>query len=192
MSYIKAINGTIIKYPYTRDDLTRDNPNVSFPIDPTSGDLEPFNTFMIESTEKPILEDPRTQRVEREIPIFEDGRWKEKWKIRTATPQEIEDYDLANVPNPNWEKFKERIIQSSTLNSTFLSALSSAPIAVSMLTAALTNITNTKSSEDFLSSWKTLIELGLISSDVISELIQLATESNLPENFIISIQENSQ
>ena len=188
MSYIYSINNVIIKYPYTRGDLTRDNPNVSFPPDPTPEDLAPFNVFIVFSIERPTLTDPRTQKIQRGSPIFQNGRWEEVWIIRQATQEEIVEYDITNAPEPEWETFKTGIIQSSSMNSAFLSALSSAPIAVSMLTAALTGITNTRGPQDFITAWNTLIQQNLVPPAVVLEVIELATESNIPQDFIDAIQ----
>ena len=187
MDYVHAIDNCIIKYPYTRDDLTRDNPNVSFPVRPTPEDLAPFNVFIVESTEKPLLKDPRIQKIQRELPVLKNKKWKEVWSIRSATQEEILAYDSNNTPQPDWEIFKNKIIQSSCINSSVASALKISPIAVFMLITALYDIANVKGSHNFVTILKELIKQNLISQDVVMKIRKLSIDSNLPQTFIDSI-----
>jgi hypothetical protein len=187
MDYVHAIDNCIIKYPYNRDDLTRDHPNVSFPANPTAEDLAPFNVFIVELTEKPLLKDPRIQKMQRELPVLKNKKWKEVWSIRSATQEEIDAYDSNNTPQPDWEIFKTKIIQSSCINSSVVSASKISPIAVLMLITALYGIANVKDSHNFVTILKELIKQNSISQDVVMEIRKLAVDSNLPQTFIDSI-----
>ena len=191
MSYLYAPGGTIAKYPYTRDDLTSDNPNISFPSKPRADDLRPFNVYIVAPSPVPILEDPRAQRIERKNPVLDDDRWKEVWEIREATTEEIAAYDLANAPEPEWEQFKLDIMESQSINTAFLSAMTSAPIAASMLTAALANIAAAGGPKDFTTAWSVLLGSGLIAPEVIQEILDLAIASYLPKEFLGGIAGHS-
>jgi hypothetical protein len=191
MSYIYAIGEDIIKYPYTRDDLTRDNPNVSFPVNPTPYDLEPFNVYILTPTNIPEVNDPRTQRVIKKTPILENNIWKEVWEIRNATESEVAAYDLANAPLPNWNGFKSQVIISDAMNSAVLAAMPVAPIAALMLAPAL-NLAAEGNTGDFISIWSNLLSKELVPETVLQEVLALAYSCNLPEEFIQNLQGNNQ
>jgi|LakMenEpi03Aug12_release.lakeMendotaPanAssembly.Ray.scaffolds.fasta_scaffold349341_3 hypothetical protein len=190
MSYIHAIGENIIKYPYTRDDLIKDNPNVSFPINPTEKDLALFNVYILAPTVKPEVEDPRTQRVYQKTPILVDNVWKEDWGIRNATESEIIAYDESNAPLPDWFGFKAQVINSESMNAAFLSAMPVAPIAALMLAPSL-NMATEGNTSDFITAWNTLFSKNLVSENILNEVISLATDHNLPISFIQSLQGNN-
>jgi hypothetical protein len=189
MSYIYAIGENIIKYPYTRDDLIKDNPNVSFSITPTANDLTPFNVYILVPTVKSEVEDPRTQRVYQKTPILVDNVWKEVWGIRNATESEVISYDESNAPLPDWIGFKTQVINSESMNAAFLSAIPVAPIAALMLAPAL-NMATEGNTSDFISAWNTLLSKNVVPESVLNEVIFLAINHNLPASFIQSLQSN--
>jgi hypothetical protein len=187
MSYLKAVDGIVIKYPYTRGDLTADNPNVSFPADPTAEDLAPFDAFIPQPTPRPVADDQRTQRVERIDPVLIDGSWREAWVIRDATDAEIMAYDRANAPAPNWAGFKAEVIASEAINAAFLAALPQAPIATLMLPAAL-NLVAQGAVDDFIAAWSELLAKNAVPEQVLDAAVAMAISSNLPSDFIDRLQ----
>ena len=66
-------NGEVKQYPYGADVLRRDNPQTSFPRNPTPELLATFNVFPVRPTERPEF-DPMTQRVEEGTPVRQQVR----------------------------------------------------------------------------------------------------------------------
>jgi len=185
--YIHAVNGTVIKYPESWDDLRAANPNVSFPVKPTAEDLAPFNRFIPLTTPRPDVDDPRTQRVERIDPVLVEGSWTEVWAVRDATDAEIEAYDRANAPLPNWAGFKAEVIASEAINAAFLAALPQAPIATLMLPTAL-NLVAQGAVDDFITAWSQLLDKNAVPESVLDAAVAMAIENNLPADFIDRLQ----
>lgn len=92
MRLLKAINGEVIKYPYTTNDLRLDYPHVSFPADMTGENMESFNCYVVESTIPPTYS--RFAKIRELSPTLENGVWKQTWE---STP--IPDEDLIHVRN---------------------------------------------------------------------------------------------
>jgi len=84
MLLVKVLNGEIEKFPYTHEDLQRDNPHTSFPK--TIGDelLASYSVYQVRSTEEPSY-DPLVQVLERGTPVYNSDRWEVSY---TATNKE--------------------------------------------------------------------------------------------------------
>lgn len=89
--YAKVKNGIVEKYPYTVDDLRRDNPNTSFPVTQTAELLSEFGVVTVVVTGKP--EHNYTQNCIESDPVFvqDRNRWEQNWVITEASEQEIVD-----------------------------------------------------------------------------------------------------
>lgn len=185
--YVHAINNTIVKYPESWDSLRAANPNVSFPLNPTADDLAPFDRFIPLPTPRPTVGDPRTQRVERIDPVLVDGSWTEAWAAREATAAEIEVYDRANAPAPDWAGFKTQVIASESINAAFLAAMPIAPIATLMLPASL-NLVAQGAADDFITAWSELIAKDAVPTAALQDAAALAIASNLPAEFVDQLQ----
>jgi hypothetical protein len=185
--YVHAIDNTIVKYPESWDSLRAANPNVSFPLNPTADDLAPFDRFIPLPTPRPAVDDPRTQRVDRIDPVLIDGSWTEAWAVRDATAAEIEAYDLANAPAPDWAGFKTQVIASQSINAAFLAAMPIAPIATLMLPASL-NLVAQGVADDFITAWSELLAKDAVPEPVLQDAVALAVASNLPAGFVDQLQ----
>lgn len=106
--YVLAPNQTAEKYPYSIGELRRDNPQTSFPKNPTDELLAAFNVFPVKPTERPEF-DPMTQRVEEGTPVRQQVRnpdgtfrsddpatpeneaweWVQTWQVTPLTAEEI-------------------------------------------------------------------------------------------------------
>lgn len=75
-------------YPYSVSQLRRDNPQTSFPRNPTDELLATFNVFPVKPTEQPAYE-PLTQRVEEGTPVLQAGEWVQVWWITPLSAEEI-------------------------------------------------------------------------------------------------------
>ena len=84
--YVKAINGVVESYPYSIGNLRKDNPQVSFPKNPTNELLATWNVYPVEPVGAPSTD--YTQNLKEGQPVY-DGGWKQTWIVTQATAGEI-------------------------------------------------------------------------------------------------------
>ena len=72
----KIIDGDVIKYPYTLEDIKKDNPYTAFPdifpLGMSEEDLTNFNCVLVEPSEKDII-DPIKEKLVEKTPIKKNG-----------------------------------------------------------------------------------------------------------------------
>ena len=76
--YIKLKNGTIEKYPYSVNDLKKDNPQVSFPDTLSDATLSDFQVFQVQKVPMPAAPDANVVEGD---PVLEGGVWKQSWQV---------------------------------------------------------------------------------------------------------------
>lgn len=81
------VSGDIIRYPYSERDLRQDNPQTSFPRNPSDALLAEWNVYPVTSTLQPATD--HTQNVAEVMPTLLDGAWTQTWAVTDATPEEI-------------------------------------------------------------------------------------------------------
>jgi hypothetical protein len=86
--HILAPNGTAETYPYSIGQLRKDNPQVSFPKNPTDELLASYDVFPVTATERPTY-DPITQNLTEGTPAIVGGVWTQVWTVTEATPEEV-------------------------------------------------------------------------------------------------------
>lgn len=87
--YILALNGVVEKYPYSINQLKKDNPQTSFPATFSDELLASFNVFSVVPTERPIY-DPITHDLREVEPVLIDKVWTQSWEVVAADPAEVE------------------------------------------------------------------------------------------------------
>ena len=86
--YVLAPNQTIETFPYSIGDLRRDNPNTSFPRNPSNDVLADWNVFPV--VDRPAPEyDAATQNCTQINPTLENGEWVMTWQVSDASSDEI-------------------------------------------------------------------------------------------------------
>ena len=86
--YVLAPNQTVEIFPYSIGDLRRDNPNTSYPRNPSDTVLASWNVFPV--TDKPTpAYNPATQNCNQVNPTLIDGKWVMTWVVTPATPEQI-------------------------------------------------------------------------------------------------------
>jgi hypothetical protein len=82
-------DGAIEKYPYAAAQLRLDNPNCSFPENPSDELLAYFGVHRVFFSTLPETSD--TQVLIEEKPVFDDTatRWTQVWRVRDMTADEI-------------------------------------------------------------------------------------------------------
>jgi hypothetical protein len=86
--YVLAPNQTVEIYPYSIGDLRRDNPNTSYPRNPSDATLADWNVFPV--TDKPTPDyNPATQNCNQVNPTLKAGKWEMAWVVTPATSEQI-------------------------------------------------------------------------------------------------------
>lgn len=83
--HIKLTDGQ--PQPYSPAQLRRDNPQVSFPANPTNELLAEWHVYPVTRTPRPTTD--YTQNVAEVTPTLTDGVWTQTWQVTDATPEEI-------------------------------------------------------------------------------------------------------
>ena len=76
-------------YPYSIADLKRDNPQVSFPSNPSQQLLEEFGVYYVTPTEEPRV-DALTHSAKEINPKLVDGKWVQNWKVVEHSEEELD------------------------------------------------------------------------------------------------------
>jgi hypothetical protein len=86
--YVLAPNQTAETFPYSIGDLRRDNPNTSFPRNPSDAVLADWNVFPVVEQSPPEY-NPANQNLNQLNPTLVDGEWLQTWQITPASAKEI-------------------------------------------------------------------------------------------------------
>lgn len=78
--YAKVENNQIVKYPYNKADIRKDNPNVSFPDTLSDEILASVGAVKIAAS-TPVAFDNKTHRAVEQNPVLENGVCKQVWAI---------------------------------------------------------------------------------------------------------------
>ena len=180
---MNLINTVTLEYPRSLWQLRQENPNVSFPADPTDEDLALFNHANVYPAPHPSY-DQRTERIEEASPEPDAGGiYRQQWVVRNATAREIADYDAAHRPGPDWATFKSTALNSTSLNVIVAEAFQAAPVAAASLAPALLRAEN-HGAADFASAWTAICAAVEVPTEVIAGFQQVATACNLPDEFV--------
>lgn len=79
-------NGAVESYPYSIGNLRKDNPQVSFPKNPSSELMAQWDVYPVQSVGAPGTD--HTQNLKEGQPV-NDGGWKQTWIVTQATADEI-------------------------------------------------------------------------------------------------------
>lgn len=87
--YVKIVNGTVNKFPYSLADLKKDNPNVSFASNIDTDTLSSYGVYVVDYQQDPEY-NYRTHRLVPQQPILIDGKWTVTKSIVSKTQAEID------------------------------------------------------------------------------------------------------
>lgn len=79
---------TVAKYPYSHAELRVDNPNVSFPAQPSDEDLARFNAARVVATPRPAATMFGTPA--EVTPELVNGQWTQRWEVKNCSSAEAE------------------------------------------------------------------------------------------------------
>lgn len=83
-----VVNGTVETYPYSIGQLRKDNPQTSFPKNPSDDLLASFGVYPVVRTERPDYS-PITHDLREVSPERVDGVWTQVWIVEAAAPDEV-------------------------------------------------------------------------------------------------------
>jgi hypothetical protein len=86
--YVLAPNQTAEIFPYSIGALRRDNPNTSFPRNPSDAVLADWNVFPVVEQSPPEY-NPANQNLNQLNPTLVDGQWLQTWQVTAASAEEI-------------------------------------------------------------------------------------------------------
>jgi hypothetical protein len=86
--YVLAPNQTVEIFPYSIGALRRDNPNTSFPRNPSDAVLADWNVFPV-AEQSPPEYNPANQNLNQLNPTLVDGEWLQTWQVTAASAEEI-------------------------------------------------------------------------------------------------------
>jgi hypothetical protein len=184
MSDLIRLNPTC--WPYSLQQLRADEPSRSFSASPSSRELAHFNVFrfneVVALVEPPPV-DPATHRLEQRPPVEIDGVLTQQWELVELTEAEREAYYRATHP-PRWIEFNNALPVE-------VDQLLAAAQAVSPRLALALGVGLGKAADGdsrvFLGAWQTCRGIGLISAELMQGLQLLATQHDLPPEFVAGL-----
>jgi len=91
--YVKVANGAVEQFPYTLGNLRRDNPNTSFPKNPSDEMLADWGVYPVSTTDQPNF-DVKTQNVSQDdSPTLNGAAWELNWTVSNKTADEVTQYN---------------------------------------------------------------------------------------------------
>jgi hypothetical protein len=178
MNYIQATNTTIIKYPFSRSDLSATYPNVSFPPSPTADDLAPFDIHPVIPSPRPA--DTRDERAIEGDPTLTDAGWRQAWTVRPATDDEQTAWDAAHAPSPDWMSFGIELAANPSISALYDNIPNALANGLSIGLAEASK----GDTRLFVGLWQRVLSAGGVSPELLGEIGALAYQFNLPAAFI--------
>lgn len=77
--FVKVTDGQLTKYPYTLNELRRENPQISFPPQISDETLASFDVYPVQTVPAPDL-DSKTHRHLSTAELV-DGKWTQVWQV---------------------------------------------------------------------------------------------------------------
>lgn len=96
--YAKIENGAVVKYPYSYEDLKRENPQTSWPTSMPIERLNEYGIHIVVAKGQPS-HNPITHRVVESNPSFNATKqqWEQTWALVEYTPQQMVENQAAAV-----------------------------------------------------------------------------------------------
>lgn len=175
-----------IRWPYSLRQLRSDEPTYSFSPSPSKSELAYFNVFMFDDVValvEPPPVDPATHRLEQRPPVEVDGVLTQRWELVELTEAEREAYYRATHP-PRWIEFSDAL--PAEVDQLLATAQAASPRLALALGVGLGKAAD-GDSRVFLGAWQTARGLGMIPSELVQGLQGLATQFDLPPEFVVGL-----
>lgn len=90
-------------------------------------------------------------------------------------------------PQPDWTRFKAHVLTNPDINAALATALTTVPAAATALAPTLLRAEQGDVT-DFTAAWAAVMQAAPLAPEVLTELVDLARECELPEVFVASFQ----
>jgi hypothetical protein len=167
------------RWPYSVAQLRLDEPSRSISVSPRAEELAFYGVFRVTPQGQPEF-DPAVERVQEVQPVEADGQWLQQWELIELTPEEQEAYYRANNP-PRWIEFWAAL--PADVDALLAAARAASPRLELGLGVGLGKAAD-GDSRVFLSAWQQAKSLGLIPPELVAGVQSLATEYDLPAQFV--------
>ena len=171
-----------IRWPYSLQQLRADEPSRSFSNSPSERELAHYDVFRLLAQPQPEY-DPATHRVVEAQPVEADGQWLQQWELIELSEAEQEAWYRQTHP-PRWIEFSDALPVE-------VDKLLAAAQAVSPRLALALGVGLGKAADGdsrvFLSAWQTARGIGLIAPELVQGLQMLATQYDLPPEFVAGL-----
>ena len=175
-----------VRWPYSLAKLRSDEPTFSFSSSPSARTLAHFDVHRfrdVVALVAPPPVNPATHRLEQRPPVEVDGVLTQQWEVVELTEAEREAYYRATHP-PRWIEFSDALPVE-------VDQLLAAAQAVSPRLALALGVGLGKAADGdsrvFLGAWQTARGLGMIPSELVQGLQELATQFDLPPEFVAGL-----
>lgn len=176
--------GTV--WPYSLERLRVDEPARSFSASPSDAELAWYGVFRVAPRSRPDHDPSQVKPVE-VAPALTDGQWQQQWELVPLTDAEKEAYCRAAHP-PRWLEFGAAVQGMAQVNSMLAAALDAAPALAMALSVGLGKAAD-GDSRVFLSAWQAVRGQGLVSAELTQGLQLMATQHDLPPEFVAGLGE---
>jgi hypothetical protein len=180
--YILAPNQIAEIFPYPIGNLRRDNPNVSFPRNPSDALLASYDVFPV-VTQAPPEHDPATQNLNQATPTLVDGQWLQTWQVTDASAEEITERQRAAA---DYLAFWDALMTSSVYGSIREQSFVSLPMNT-LATEFIALIGDAKagrpSEAAIQSSMAAILTTGTFTEEQLGELQEILILSKLSSTY---------
>lgn len=171
-----------IRWPYSLAQLRIDEPTRSFSPAPSDREYAEFDCYRKQSQPQPSY-DPATHKVVEVQPALVDGQWLQQWELVALTEAEAEAYYRATHP-PQWIAFWAALPPDVD---TLLNAAQAASPRLALSLGVGLGKAADGDSRVFLGAWQSARSLGLISAELVTAVQMLATQHDLPAEFVAGL-----
>lgn len=185
---VRVIDGQTI-WPYSLSRLRFDEPSRSFSNNPSDRELAHYGCFRVRPTQSPSP-DPAQEKVIEVMPIEADGAWVQQWQLVELSEAEKLAYYQATHP-PRWLEFGAAVTAMAEINMLLGQALQAAPALAMALPVGLGKAAD-GDARVFLGAWQSARGAGLVNAELVSGLQMLATQYDLPADFVSGLAEVQQ
>lgn len=168
-----------LRWPYSLAQLRLDEPTRSFSPAPSNAELAYFDCYRKQPQPQPEF-NPATHRVVEVQPALVDGQWLQQWELVELTPEEAEAYYRATHP-PRWLEFNAAL--PPEVNQLLRAAWDANPMLKDRLSVGLGKAAD-GDSRVFLYAWQAARATGLVPQDLAQGIQMLATQYDLPAEFV--------
>jgi hypothetical protein len=168
-----------IRWPYSLQQLREDEPSRSFSSAPGDVELAEYGCYRVQVQPQPI-HDPATHKVVEVQPALVGGQWLQQWEVVELSEAEAEAHYRATHP-PQWIAFWAAL--PPEVDQLLNAAQAASPRLALSLGVGLGKAAD-GDSRVFLGAWQSARSLGLISPELVTAVQMLATQHDLPAEFV--------